>query len=342
MRTDVFNYSLPRELIAQQPSPRRDNCRLLVLNRKNGQITHTVFHKITDFLNEGDVLVLNDTRVIPARLIGTKEGTGARLEVLLLRNVASDVWEVLIKPGRRVREETAISFGDGELAAKVREGVCGGRWIVEFEYCGDFREILTRIGKTPLPPYIRREEAASDRERYQTVYARNDGAIAAPTAGLHFTEGTIERLRGRGIMPLSLTLHTGIGTFLPLREGEVTEHKMEPEFYRLGKSTADAINNRGPKARLVAVGTTVVRVLETLAKEGGEVSHGSGQTSLFIYPGFTFRLVSALITNLHPPLSTPLILCCAFCGRELIFRAYEEAIERKYRFCSYGDAMLIL
>ena len=313
-----------------------------MLNRKNGQITHTVFHKIADFLESGDVLVLNDTRVIPARLIGTKEGTGARLEVLLLRYVASDVWEVLIKPGRRAREEMSISFGQGSLIARVRQSICGGRWLVEFKYCGDFREILAKIGKTPLPPYIRREEAASDRERYQTVYARNDGAIAAPTAGLHFTEGTIERLRGRGIMPLSLTLHTGIGTFLPLREEEVTEHKMEPESYRLGKSTADAINKRGPQARLAAVGTTVVRVLETLAEGDGKVSYGSGQTSLFIYQGFAFRLTRALITNLHPPLSTPLILCCAFCGRELIFRAYEEAIKKKYRFCSYGDAMLIL
>lgn len=341
--TTDFEYALPEEFIAQKPAPVRDESRLMVLDRTERALRHTVFKNLLSFLEKGDILVLNDTRVIPARLKGIKEETGARIEILLLRERGDNSWEVLSRPERRVKAGSKISFNGGRLKALPKERLSRGKWLVGLEYRGDLYRILDEIGETPLPPYIRRDRAQnSDRERYQTVYARKIGAVAAPTAGLHFTEVLLGSIRKKGIKIVTVTIHTGAGTFRPVEEDMVEEHSMESEFYEIGKDSCRAINERKPESRIIAVGTTATRVLETAAGEDGKVRAGSGWTDLFIYPGYRFRVVDSLITNFHPPRSTPIMLTCAFSGKDFLMEAYREAIEKKYRFYSYGDAMLVV
>jgi S-adenosylmethionine:tRNA ribosyltransferase-isomerase len=341
--TTDFSYVLPEGFIAQRPASVRDESRLMVLDRTERALRHTVFRNLISFLEKGDILVLNDTRVIPARLKGIKEETGARIEILLLKERAGNSWEVLSKPERRVKAGRRISFNGGRLKALPKERLGRGKWLVGLEYSGDLYQILDEIGETPLPPYIRRDRAReSDRERYQTVYAKKPGAVAAPTAGLHFTEDLLKSLRGKGIKIVTVTIHTGAGTFRPVEEDTVEEHSMESEFYEIGENSCRVLNERNPESRVVAVGTTATRVLETAVNENGKVGAGSGWTDLFIYPGYRFKVVDSLITNFHPPRSTPIMLTCAFSGKDFLMQAYREAIEEKYRFYSYGDAMLVL
>jgi len=345
-----FDYTLPERLIAQFPAARRDASRLMVLHRSHGTIEHRVFGDLPEYLCPDDCLVLNDTRVIPARLIGTREGSGGKMELLLLqRHPDSDgscVWDALARPGRKARPGTRIVFrahrGDpvvGTILA-ARPGVR----TVEFEGPGDVERALEEIGQVPLPPYIRRApDRDEDPVRYQTVYAKVDGAAAAPTAGLHFTEDLLDRIRTMGVRTAFVTLHVGLGTFAPVRVERVEAHRMHEEVFQISARVAGVINEaREQGGRVVAVGTTSVRVLETAVEKIGEVGETSGVTDLFIYPGYRFRAVDALVTNFHLPRSTLLMLTCAFAGRDLLFRAYREAIERSYRFYSYGDAMLVL
>ena len=343
MKTADFEYFLPEELIAQKPVPVRDESRLMVLDRKRRVITHTVFKNLCNFLSEGDVIVVNNTRVIPARLSGVKEETGGRIEILLLREREKNLWEVLSRPERRVRAGKRISFDGGRLKAVPEERLGRGRWVFTLEYSGNLYDILDEIGETPIPPYIRKGKSEElDRERYQTVYAKNPGAVAAPTAGLHFTGRLFEEIEKKGVRIIAVTIHTGAGTFSPIVEDKVENHAMDSEFYEIGKSASSVINERMPGNRVFAVGTTTTRVLETMSGEDGRVKAGRGWTDLFIYPGYSFKVVDSLITNFHFPLSTPIVLTSAFSGRDFLLEAYREAIEKKYRFCSYGDAMLIL
>lgn len=341
MRLEEFDYDLPPELIAQTPLDRRDESRLLVLERESGKMEHRVFHDLPAYLRPGDVLVLNDTRVLPARLIGRRKHTGGKVEVLLLRELGSDRWEVLVKPGRRCPEGEELVFGDGKLTGRVLNRTEEGGRIIAFSPGGPkFLETLNEIGKVPLPPYIRTE--LKDQERYQTVYARHLGSAAAPTAGLHFTPELLKAIEERGIAILYLTLHVGLGTFRPVREERIEDHRMHEEYYVVRPGVAEAVNAAKKEGRrVVAVGTTVVRTLESAGKSG-EVKAGAGWTDLFIYPGFEFRIVDALVTNFHLPKSTLLMLVSAFAGREKILRAYQEAIRERYRFFSFGDAMLII
>jgi S-adenosylmethionine:tRNA ribosyltransferase-isomerase len=341
--TADFEYALPEGFIAQRPAPVRDESRLMVLDRTERAFRHTVFKNLLSFLEKGDILVLNDTRVIPARLRGIKEETGARIEILLLRERADNSWEVLSRPERRVKAGGRISFNGGRLKVLPRERLGRGKWLVNLEYRGDLYRILDEIGETPLPPYIKRDRAQeSDRESYQTVYAGKPGAVAAPTAGLHFTEALLEGIRRKGTKIVTVTIHTGAGTFRAVEEDTVEEHSMESEFYEIGEDSSRVINERIPGSRIVAVGTTATRVLETAADEEGKLNAGSGWTDLFIYPGYGFKVIDSLITNFHPPRSTPIMLTCTFSGKDFLMEAYREAIEKKYRFYSYGDAMLIL
>ena len=340
--TADFEYVLPEGFIAQKPAPVRDESRLMVLDRTERALRHTVFKNLLSFLEKGDILVLNNTRVIPARLKGIKEETGARIEILLLKERADNSWEVLSRPERRVKAGRRISFNGGRLKALPKERLGRGKWLVGLEHSGDLYQILDEIGEPPLPPYIRRDRVReSDRERYQTVYAKKRGAVAAPTAGLHFTEALLENIRRKGIKIVTVTIHTGAGTFRPVEENTVEEHSMESEFYEIGEDSCRVLNERNPESRVVAVGTTATRVLETAADEDGKVRAGSGWTDLFIYPGYRFKVVDSLITNFHPPRSTPIMLTCAFSGKDFLMQAYREAIEEKYRFYSYGDAMLV-
>lgn len=341
MRLEEFDYDLPPELIAQTPLDRRDESRLLVLERESGKMEHRVFHDLPAYLRPDDVLVLNDTRVLPARLIGRRKHTGGKVEVLLLRELGSDRWEVLVKPGRRCPEGEELVFGDGKLTGRVLSRTEEGGRIIAFSPGGPkFLETLNEIGKVPLPPYIRTE--LKDQERYQTVYARHLGSAAAPTAGLHFTPELLKAIEERGIAILYLTLHVGLGTFRPVREERIEDHRMHEEYYVVPPGVAEAVNAAKKEGRrVVAVGTTVVRTLESAGKSG-EVKAGAGWTDLFIYPGFEFRIVDALVTNFHLPKSTLLMLVSAFAGREKILRAYQEAIRERYRFFSFGDAMLII
>ncbi|MCD6522110.1 tRNA preQ1(34) S-adenosylmethionine ribosyltransferase-isomerase QueA [Candidatus Calescamantes bacterium] len=337
MRIEEFDYPLPSHLIAQEPPARRGTSRLLVLERGKG-ISHHRFSEIVNYLREGDVLVLNDAKVIPARLHGLKKGTGGKVEVLLLEKLEEKVWKVAVR-GRKILPGTWIEFPEG-IMAEVIDDVEGKR-IVKFHSSLSMREILNRIGEVPLPPYIKFPTDRSFR-KYQTVYARKNGAVAAPTAGFHFTKGILEKIRKKGVEIVSLTLYVGWGTFAPVKVEEVEKHKMEREFYELSEETARIINERKEKGgRIVAVGTTVVRVLETCRKEGRLIP-GKGWTELFIYPGYQFKAVDLLLTNFHLPRSTPLLLVCAFAGKEAIFSAYQEAIKEGYRFYSFGDAMLII
>lgn len=338
LTTKDFFYDLPKELIAQTPAEPRDSSRLLVLHKDTGETEHRIFRDIIDYLHEGDVLVINDSKVIPARLYGVKEDSGITVEVVLLRSRGLDVWETLVRPGRRCKPGTKIIFGDGLLRAEVLETVEGGNRLLKFAYEGDnIFHVLDKVGQMPLPPYI--TEKLKDKNRYQTVYAKEEGSAAAPTAGLHFTPELLERIKAKGVVIAPVMLHVGLGTFRPVKEDRIEEHEMHSEFISVSKETADLINNR--KGRVFAVGTTSCRTLESAADENGIVHPVTDDTKIFIYPGYRFKITDALITNFHLPESTLLMLVSALTNREMMLKTYNEAIEMRYRFFSFGDAMLI-
>lgn len=340
MNLHDFYYELPKELIAQDPLEDRSGSRLMLLNRETGEIKHRIFREITDELGAGDCLVVNDTKVIPARLIGSKVGTEAKIEVLLLKRREERLWEALVKPGKKARPGAKICFGDGLLTGEVTEVVEDGNRIIRFDYEGIFEELLDRLGQMPLPPYITHQ--LKDRNRYQTVYAKHDGSAAAPTAGLHFTPELLEEIRGKGVKIAHVTLHVGLGTFRPVKAENILEHHMHSEFYMVEEEQARLINETKKQGqRVIAVGTTSCRTLESATGEDGILRAGSGWTDIFIYPGYTFRMIDALITNFHLPESTLLMLVSALAGRERILSAYEEAVKERYRFFSFGDAMFI-
>lgn len=340
LKKSDFYFDLPQELIAQDPLEDRSSSRLLVLERDTGAVSHHVFREITDYLNPGDCLVLNNTKVIPARLLGEREGTGAHVEVLLLKRRSGDVWETLVRPGKKCKPGTGLIFGDGLLRAQILETVEEGNRLIRFEYQGIWEEVLDRLGEMPLPPYITHK--LKDRNRYQTVYARYEGSAAAPTAGLHFTEELLERIAAKGVSVAYVTLHVGLGTFRPVKEDNILEHHMHSEAYEVTGETADLINRtRRAGGRIICVGTTSCRTVESAADESGLVHPGSGSTDIFIYPGYRFKVLDGLITNFHLPESTLLMLVSALAGRENVLGAYEEAIREKYRFFSFGDAMFI-
>ena len=340
MRTSDFNYTLPPELIAQTPISPRDASRMLVCNRGSQMRQNRIFRELPNFLRPQDVLVINETRVIPARLLGIKVKTGVPVEFLLLKRLQPDVWEAMVKPGRRLQEGALVSFGEGLLQARVEENLADGTRKVRFLYEGLFENILETLGETPLPPYI--HEKLSDRERYQTVYAKQDGSAAAPTAGLHFTREVLDRIRNIGIDIVPVLLHVGLGTFRPVKEVDLADHAMHSEYYEVTPEAADRINAaRTGGGRIVCVGTTSVRTLETVADGRGLVHPGSGETSIFIKPGVSFKACDMLLTNFHLPQSTLLMLVSAFMGRENALSAYEEAVRERYHFFSFGDCMLI-
>jgi S-adenosylmethionine:tRNA ribosyltransferase-isomerase len=341
MKTSDFEYVLPKELIAQRPAERRDESRMLVLNRAGGTTAHRQFSDFPVLLNEDDLLVLNDTRVIPARLIG-KRSSGARVELFLLHPAENGLWRCLVQPGRKVRPGDTVLFGD-VLKAEIVERNDDGSRDVRFIYEGDFEEVLNQVGHVPLPPYIQRDDVKEDRERYQTVYAHRPGAVAAPTAGLHFTPEMLDQLAGKGVDVRMVTLHVGLGTFKPVTAEEVTDHRMESEWYEISSEVAEAVNSaKSEGRRIIAVGTTCVRTLESAwNQEKGELTPGTAWTDIFIYPGYRFKVVDALLTNFHLPCSTLIMLVSALAGREKILSAYQEAVEEKYRFYSYGDCMFI-
>jgi len=341
LTTEDFDFDLPEELIAQTPLEKRDSSRLLVLDRETGQIADKHFDEIIDELNSGDALVMNDTRVLPARLYGEKPETGGHLEVLLLNNTQKDEWETLIKPARRAKVGTQIVFGDGRLRAEVKKELEHGGRIVEFSYEGIFLENLESLGEMPLPPYIK--ERLEDPERYQTVYAKENGSAAAPTAGLHFTPELLEKIAAKGVRLVYLTLHVGLGTFRPVSVDNIAEHQMHSEFYRLTEEAAAELNEvRDNGGKIIAVGTTSIRTLETIGtKFNGEIKADSGWTDIFITPGYEFKIVQAFSTNFHLPKSTLVMLVSAFAGREKTLAAYHHAIEERYRFFSFGDAMFV-
>jgi len=342
MKLSLFDYDLPEELIAQYPLPKREESGLMVLDRKSRSITHSQFRFIGEFLSPNDLLVLNDTKVIPARLVGKKCETGAKIELFLVAEKERDIWEALIKPGKRVKNGTVVEFGEGILKAQVSAKLEAGTYIVRLKYQGRLQEILSQIGQTPLPPYIKRQPEPIDKIRYQNVYAAKNGAVAAPTAGLHFTQELLDSLQQKGIGVTNLTLHVGLGTFQPVKAEEVEAHKMHAEYFEISPEAAEQINLCKQKGgRIVAVGTTSVRTLETVA-DNNRVVPKIGFTDLFIYPGYKFKIVDALITNFHLPKSTLLMLVSTFASREFVLEAYQEAIKQRYRFYSYGDAMLIL
>ena len=339
MKTQDFYYDLPEELIAQTPLQQRDSSRLLVLDKNTGELQHRYFFDIIDFLRPGDCLVLNNSRVLPARLIGHRP-TGGAVEVLLLRDLGDKKWECLCKPGRKMQVGNQVIFGDGELTATVTEIREDGNRVVEFHYEGIFLEVLERLGKMPLPPYIKAELA--DQERYQTVYSKEVGSAAAPTAGLHFTQELLEKVREKGVKTAFVTLHVGLGTFRPVKAEEITEHHMHSELCMISQETADILNEtKSSGGRIVCVGTTSCRTLESLVNEDGTFCASSKWTEIFIYPGYKFKAMDALITNFHLPESTLVMLVSAFAGRESVLHAYEEAVKERYRFFSFGDAMFI-
>jgi S-adenosylmethionine:tRNA ribosyltransferase-isomerase len=342
VKVDLFDFHLPEELIAQTPLPNREASRLMVLNKQTGEMKHETFRAILSYLNEGDCLVLNDTRVLPARLYGEKEDTGAHIEVLLLKQLEGDCWETLVKPAKRVKVGTTISFGDGRLKATCVDVLEHGGRVLQFAYDGIFYEVLEALGEMPLPPYIK--EQLDDRERYQTVYARELGSAAAPTAGLHFTEQLLDDIRAKGVHIAFITLHVGLGTFRPVSAENVEEHDMHAEFYQMTEGTARLLNEVKQRGgRIIAVGTTSTRTLETIAsKHNGTFVAESGWTDIFIYPGYEFQAIDGMVTNFHLPKSTLIMLVSALAGRENVLRAYEEAVKERYRFFSFGDAMLII
>lgn len=335
-----FYYELPQELIAQDPLPDRASSRLMVLDKNTGEVEHRVFRDILDYLRPGDCLVINNTKVIPARLYGIKEGTQAKIEVLLLKRKENDVWETLVKPGKKCKPGTRIIFGDGLLMGEIIDIVEEGNRLIQFRYEGIFEEILDQLGQMPLPPYITHQ--LSDKNRYQTVYAKYDGSAAAPTAGLHFTPELLEQVRDMGVTIAEVTLHVGLGTFRPVKETDVLKHHMHSEFYRIEQSEADKINRAKREGhRVIAVGTTSTRTLEAASDEQGFLRETSGWTEIFIYPGYRFKVIDALITNFHLPESTLVMLVSALAGREHVLAAYETAVKERYRFFSFGDAMFI-
>ena len=335
-----FDYYLPEELIAQDPLEDRSSSRLMVLDKKTGELQHKIFKDILDYFNPGDCLVLNNTKVIPARLFGVKEGTLAKIEILLLKRRENDIWETLVKPGKKAKPGTKIIFGEGLLVGEVLDVVEEGNRLIQFTYDGIFEEILDQLGQMPLPPYI--THTLQDKNRYQTVYAKYDGSAAAPTAGLHFTKELLEKVKEKGVDIAEVTLHVGLGTFRPVKVENVLEHHMHSEFYMVSAEAAEKINatkDRG--GRVIAVGTTSTRTLESAADENGRLRECSGWTEIFIYPGYTFKVIDCLITNFHLPQSTLVMLVSALAGRENVLSAYEEAVNEKYRFFSFGDAMFI-
>lgn len=335
-----YYFDLPRELIAQDPLEDRSSSRLLVLDKESGGVSHHVFREIADHLEPGDCLVLNNTKVIPARLLGEREGTGAHVELLLLKRRESDVWETLAKPGKKCKPGTRLTFGGGILRAEVLETVEEGNRLIRFEYEGIFEEALDRLGEMPLPPYITHK--LQDKNRYQTVYAKYEGSAAAPTAGLHFTEELLRRIEAKGVKIAYVTLHVGLGTFRPVKEENILEHHMHSEYYQISEKSADMINETKERGgRVICVGTTSCRTVESASDESGRVRFGSGNTQIFIYPGYRFKVLDALITNFHLPESTLVMLVSALAGRENVLNAYREAVRERYRFFSFGDAMLI-
>lgn len=335
-----FRYDLPQELIAQDPLEDRSSSRLLVLDKDTGEITHKHFYDIIDYLDEGDCLVLNETKVIPARLMGVKKDTGAVVEILLLKRKSKTVWECLVKPGKKCRVGAVIEFGEGLLTGTVIDIVEEGNRIIEFEFDGIFEEILDKLGTMPLPPYI--THTLKDRNRYQTVYAKNDGSAAAPTAGLHFTKELLKDIEDKGVKLAKVTLHVGLGTFRPVKVSDVRQHHMHSEFFQVSKEAADIINStRANGKRVICVGTTSTRTVESASDDKGYLKETSGWTDIFIYPGYKFKVLDALITNFHLPESTLVMLVSALAGREKVLHAYEEAVKEKYRFFSFGDAMFI-
>lgn len=340
MKTSDFYYDLPQELIAQTPLERRDGSRLMVLDRESGEITHRHFYDLPEYLHPGDTLVLNDSRVLPARLYGHRVPTGGAVELLLLKDQGDGKWECLARPGRKLKPGAEVSFGDGELTATIAEDLQEGKKLVQFHYEGIFLEILERLGKMPLPPYIKEE--LQNGERYQTVYSKVTGSAAAPTAGLHFTKELLQKIQDMGVSIAYVTLHVGLGTFRPVSAEEVTDHHMHSEFCMISKETAELLNETHRRGgRIICVGTTSCRTLESFAKEDGTFEESSGWTGIFIYPGYRFKAMDALVTNFHLPESTLVMLVSAFAGREHILNAYNTAVQERYRFFSFGDAMLI-
>lgn len=341
MKRQDFYFDLPQELIAQDPLEDRSGSRLLVLDKESGDVSHHTFREIVDYLEPGDCLVLNDTKVIPARLIGSKIGTDAKIEILLLKRKENDIWETLVKPGKKAKPGTKISFGDGLLVGEVVDIVEEGNRLVKFHYEGIFEEILDQLGQMPLPPYITHQ--LEDKNRYQTVYAKHSGSAAAPTAGLHFTPELLEKIEKKGIDIAKVTLHVGLGTFRPVKVDDILEHHMHSEFYRIEQSEADKINRAKETGhRVICVGTTSCRTIESAADENGKLRECSGWTEIFIYPGYQFKVLDCLLTNFHLPESTLIMLVSALAGREHVLAAYEEAVKERYRFFSFGDAMLIV
>lgn len=340
MTKQDFNFHLPEELIAQDPLEDRSSSRLLVLNKETGETQHKVFKDIIDYLQPGDCLVINNTKVIPARLIGEKEGTGAKVEILLLKRQENDIWEALVKPGKKAKIGTKILFGGGILKGEIVKIVEEGNRLIKFHYEGIFEEILDQLGQMPLPPYITHQ--LEDKNRYQTVYAKYEGSAAAPTAGLHFTKELLEQITEKGIVIANVTLHVGLGTFRPVKEENILEHHMHSEFYQIEEGEADKINQAKKNGgRIICVGTTSCRTVESAADDNGFVKAGSGDTEIFIYPGYRFKVLDALITNFHLPESTLIMLVSALAGRENTLNAYETAVKERYRFFSFGDAMFI-
>lgn len=340
MKVSDFNYNLPEELIAQTPIQKRDESRLMVLDKTNKTIEHKVFKDILDYLKPGDCLVRNNTKVIPARLYGIKEDTGVNVEFLLLHRIEGDIWEVMVHPGRRLKKGAKVTFGEGLLKAEILEQMENGNRKVKFEYNGIFNEILDQIGLMPLPPYIK--ERLKDKDRYQTVYAKYEGSAAAPTAGLHFTDELLEKIKAKGVEIANVTLHVGIGTFRPVKVENIEDHAMHSEHYYIKQEDADKINNaRKNGGRIISVGTTSCRVLESVADENGFVKEVEGDTSIFIYPGYKFKCIDCLITNFHLPESTLIMLVSTLAGKDFVMSAYEEAVKERYRFFSFGDAMFI-
>ena len=340
MKVSEFNYDLPEELIAQHPYDKRDEARLLVMDRTTQKMKHTVFKQVIDYLNPGDCLVINNTKVLPARLYG-KKATGANVEFLLLKNLQNDEWETMVRPGNKLKPGTKVTFGNGLLKAEILEVLAGGNRKVKFEYQGIFNEILDQIGLMPLPPYIK--ETLKENDKYQTVYAKYEGSSAAPTAGLHFTEELLEEIKKKGVKIAKVTLHVGIGTFRPVKVENVEEHTMHSEHYYIKKEDADVINETKKSGhKIISVGTTSCRVLESVADENGFVKETEGDTSIFIYPGYQFKCIDQLITNFHLPESTLIMLVSSLAGKDFVMKAYEEAVKEKYHFFSFGDAMMIL
>ena len=340
MRKEDFYFDLPEELIAQDPLEDRSSSRLLVLDKETGEVEHHIFKEVVDYLEEGDCLVINDTKVLPARLIGSRVGTDAKIEVLLLKRKENDVWETLVKPGKKAKVGTKISFGDGLLVGEVVDIVEEGNRLIHFEYKGIFEEVLDQLGQMPLPPYITHQ--LQDKNRYQTVYAKHTGSAAAPTAGLHFTPELLEKIKEKGVDIAPVTLHVGLGTFRPVKVENILEHHMHSEFYQISAESAEKINRAKDNGkRVICVGTTSCRTVESAAEENGRMRETSGWTEIFIYPGYKFKVLDCLITNFHLPESTLVMLVSALAGRENVLNAYKEAIKERYRFFSFGDAMML-